>query len=206
MDSPKLTKLHKQSNHLIRILNIAIGIFVLFFIIHIIIIIKASFLPTDAFTVKRGIADWSVSMPIKESMSYSVLIPTPLFSVSGVKGFNAKAAFFSEVFIYSIIFIPILMYGFDQVKKILYSTIQRNTPFTFENAKRIKRVAYAVIAYALFGKLLQSIFLWLFATKIFSFTLTEISVSGIGIGGLLVILAQMFSYGVHIQHEYDTTV
>jgi hypothetical protein len=75
-----------------------------------------------------------------------------------------------------------------------------------KNAKSLKRLAYATIVYSAAGELLKAVLNAVFVTQVFSFDLTSIHLSGIVVGVLIFIVADVFQYGIFLQNEFDTTL
>ncbi|MPN53761.1 hypothetical protein SDC9_201427 [bioreactor metagenome] len=74
------------------------------------------------------------------------------------------------------------------------------------NAKSLKKIAYTIAIYSVSTEILAAILCSAFVTKIFTIDLLSIHWSGVIVGGLIFIVADIFQYGVFLQNEYDTTL
>jgi len=75
-----------------------------------------------------------------------------------------------------------------------------------KNVKRLKKLAYTIIIYSVVVDLLSSLLCSIFVTKIYNLDLSNIHLSGVLIGWLIIIISDIFKYGVFLQKEFDTTL
>ncbi len=97
-----------------------------------------------------------------------------------------------------------------QLRKI-FATLAGRTPFTKENARRIRIIGIAVIA----GALLNTIVYFMLGLYISNFVQLpgvelianlKVDFGGIFLGAVIIILAEVFRYGACLQEEQDLTV
>lgn len=188
---------------IMRFLTWGIGILLL---VSIGLITWASFLPQDMFEATKGISHWSLSIAISEQGSFSVTVPFTILQGLNTDMFQAKAAFLTFTLVSILTFLLVFLYGVIQVKNILWSITEAYTPFTSQNAIRLRNLAFIIIGYSLLGNLIVNMAMVIFVTNIFIINLVNISISGLIIGSLLLIISQIFRYGAYLQKEYDTTL
>ncbi|MDL4842089.1 DUF2975 domain-containing protein [Aquibacillus rhizosphaerae] len=214
MNTTNIANSKKLSLKIITVLNVIIWFNILYFIASIVLLVWASFLPEQAFFAEKGVGHWSLGVNTKGNVStngnisFSSLVPFAILQPSFPSMFEleAKAAYITYFSTHTLTSMPAFLYGAIQIKKILTSITDDDTPFSHKNVQRFKHLAYVVIGYALFSKVIISIAIGIFVTNIFSITLTTISLSGIVGGFLLLIVAQIFQYGAYLQNEHDTTL
>ncbi len=97
-----------------------------------------------------------------------------------------------------------------QLRKI-FATLAGETPFTGENVRRIRIIGIAVIA----GSLLSTVahfMLGIYISNIVQMPGLElyanfkVDISGIFLGAVVIILAEVFRYGARLQEEQDLTI
>ncbi len=105
---------------------------------------------------------------------------------------------------------PVLLLILRELRGALGDTAAR-TPFTMENARRIRHIGFATLA----GAVIVNIRDFTFA----SFLMKNVHIPGvdigvraslgletIGLGALILLLGEIFRYGVLLQEEHDSTV
>lgn len=169
-------------------------------------LIWASFLPQEAFHAERGGADWLLSLDISGKASFFASVSFNILQPLDPSMFQAKTAYITFFSTSIFIFFLVLLYGIKQVEKILLSITEHHTPFTNQNAMRLRKLAFIIIGYYLLGDLIVNIAMICFVTHIFHINLMNIGLSGLIIGALLLIISQIFRYGAYLQEEFDTTL
>jgi len=171
-------------------------------------VVSAIFSPATAFTVEQGVEHWRANFsPVYfDTAGFFITIPFTQLQPLGEHMFEAKHAYITFQTFLGISYFAPLFYGIFQVKKILYAVTTEYTPFTEENKKRMKKIAWAIIIYALAGDLLINLAMNMFVTQIYSFNPIHISLTGLIIGGLMLILVHIFDIGIELQQDADTTL
>lgn len=114
------------------------------------------------------------------------------------------------MFILSLLMLAIGLLVLYQLRRI-FSTLVRETPFTGENVRSIRIIGITVIA----GSLLNTIVRFMIGIYISSivhlpgfelFPNLKINFSGIFLGAVIIILAEVFRHGARLQEEQDLTV
>jgi Protein of unknown function (DUF2975). len=96
-----------------------------------------------------------------------------------------------------------------QVRGILQDVKQKR-PFSDANARRIFRIAYAMVAYSVLSPLSFGLVTWSIIRQ-FEFASRDgfrvnVSFSMLFVAALIYLLAHVFSYGAHLQEEVDGTI
>lgn len=93
----------------------------------------------------------------------------------------------------------------------IFATLAVGTPFTGENVSRIRIIGIALIAGALLKNVIQ-IMNGIYLSRILSMpgvetaVNTRVDLTGILMGAVVIILAEVFRYGAYLQEEQDLTV
>ncbi|MDW7739691.1 MAG: DUF2975 domain-containing protein [Bacillota bacterium] len=140
-------------------------------------------------------------------------IETPGIAFSFNEGFTQTDA--QKLFIYQFaLVLPLLAIGLlviYQLRKIL-ATLVDETPFTIDNARRIAVIGYSIIAATIIRAVLNMLIGLYFSStvnlpglELYANIRLE-DFSGILIGALVLILAEVFKHGSRLQEEQDLTV
>lgn len=206
MNTEAILQIKRRSRKILTFVNLLIWGACILTLIGIGLLVWASFLPKESFTAEQGIALWSLSVDQNSGGGFFLTVPFRILQPLSPNMFEAKTAFIVYLSSWMITFVSVLLYGMKQVRTILGSIVNSHTPFMRENANSFKKLAVAVIGYSLLGDLILNLAMVLFVTGIFNITLSNISISGLVIGLLLLIVSQIFSYGAYLQEEVDTTL
>lgn len=159
----------------------------------------------EKFSAVKGNMNWAMRYAVTDTSYVSIYVPYKILQPLDSTLFSAKNGFITYL-ISTLFSLSLILYVFKQILNILKSIEQDVTPFIMNNAKNLKKVAFITITYSVVIDFLASILCWIFVTKIFSLELTNIHLSGVLVGGLIFIIAEIFQYGVYLQNEYDTTL
>lgn len=159
----------------------------------------------DKFNAVKGNMDWSLSYSLANGSEFFTIIPFKIIQPYDNHMFSAKYALITFT-IAHLLSLSLSLYGIKQILNILKSTAKDITPFIMDNAKSLKKLAYTIITYSVVADILANILCSAFVIKIFTFDLSNIHLSGVLVGGLIFIIADIFQYGVYLQNEYDTTL
>ncbi|WP_194287471.1 DUF2975 domain-containing protein [Gracilibacillus oryzae] len=181
-------------------------IVMIYFVFSVVMLIRAAFLPEEAFTATPGLIFWQITIPINAGFSFNINIPMEVLPNYEPERFQAKAAFITYHSIYLLTYTSVLLYGIRQLTYILWSITDGHTPFTINNSVRLRNIAFAAIGNALLAGHIATICISIFVTQIFSMNILNISFSGLIIGSLLLVISQIFRYGAYLQEQYDTTL
>jgi hypothetical protein len=204
-DQDNIRSIKKRANNIQGVID--------FFSIILIILVVAIFIALvfvfvaspERFNAVKGSLNWNVTYKLTNDSSFFINIPFKIIQPIGGSMFSAKYAALTGLFT---IFINLsfVLYGINQVANILKSTANDITPFIMKNVKRLKKLAYTIIIYSVVVDLLSSLLCSIFVTKIYNLDLSNIHLSGILIGWLILIISDIFKYGVFLQKEFDTTL
>ncbi|SHJ15714.1 DUF2975 domain-containing protein [Desulfosporosinus lacus] len=159
----------------------------------------------ERFTAVKGNLNWRVSYNLSNSSSFFIDIPYKIMQPIYTPTFSAKYAIISSLFSI-LIKVSITLFGLYQVVDILKSTLNDLTPFIMDNVKRLKKLAYSIIVYSVVADILSSILFSTLVTRVYMLNLSNIHLSGVLVGGLILVIADIFKYGVYLQNEFDTTL
>ena len=203
-DQDNIRSIKKRANNIQGVID--------FFSIILIILVVAIFIALvfvfvaspERFNAVKGSLDWNVTYKLTNDSSFFINIPFKIIQPIGSM-FSAKYAALTGLFT---IFINLsfVLYGINQVGNILKSTANDITPFIMKNVKRLKKLAYTIIIYSVVVDLLSSLLCSILVTKIYNLDLSNIHLSGVLIGWLILIISDIFKYGVFLQKEFDTTL
>jgi len=163
------------------------------------------FASPEKFNAIKGNLDWSISYTRDNGSEFFIIIPYKIIQPLDSSMFSAKYALITYL-LSSLLGLSLILYGIKQIVNILKSTAKDITPFVMGNAKNLKKLAYSIITYSVASDILSNILCSVLVTKIFSVDLSNIHLSGVLVGGLIFIIAEIFRYGVYLQNEYDTTL
>lgn len=165
----------------------------------------AFFTSPERFSATRDNSNWSLAYNLVNGSSFFVHIPFKLIQPLDSNMFIAKNAVITSLF--SILFKgSLILYGINQILSILKSTAIDKTPFIISNVGSLKKLAFSIILYSALADILSSLIFSAFVTRIFYLDFSNIHLSGILIGGLILVIADIFKYGVFLQNEFDTTL
>jgi len=188
---------------MLKVLNIITWGAYILLLAAVVVIIWASFLPQEVFHAERGVAYWLIRIDEAAQRAY---IPFNILQAPSTDRIQAKSAFIIFTLFNSLIFMVVFLYGLKQIKNILQSITYSYTPFTIQNANRLKKLSFIIIGYALLGDLIINLLITLFVTDIFSVDISIFNILGLIIGALLFIISQIFLHGAYLQEEFDTTL
>lgn len=163
------------------------------------------FASPEKFNAVKESMDWNVTYKLTNSSSFFIKIPFTKIQPIDSSMFNAKYAAITSLFSL-LIDTSLILYGIKQVSNILKSTANDITPFIMDNVRSLKNLAYLIIIYSAAVDLLSRLLCSIFVTKIYTLNLSNIHISGVLIGGLILVMADIFKYGVFLQKEFDTTL
>ncbi|WP_017473430.1 DUF2975 domain-containing protein [Amphibacillus jilinensis] len=202
-----LRSMQQTTNRVLQVLNFVLAGGCLFFLIVFVMLVWASFLPGDSFSIEQGIEQWALNANLTENgtsffstVSFRHLPSLPEHRI------NVKAAFLVQLFFNLLIYLSLFIYAIYQLKQILLTMYEEDGPFTMENTIRLKRLGWLIVGYALLSDLIVLLAMLVFSTHTFSISYEVINFTALIIGAVLLILAHVFQYGSFLQHEYDTTV
>lgn len=159
----------------------------------------------DKFSAVKGNMDWSLSYSLANDSEFFTIIPFKIIQPYDSSMFSAKYALITFT-ISHLLSLSLSLYGIKQILNILKSTAKDITPFIIDNAKSLKKLAYTIITYSVVADILANILCSAFVIKIYTVDLSNIHLTGVLLGGLIFIIADIFQYGVYLQNEYDTTL
>ncbi|BBI30869.1 DUF2975 domain-containing protein [Cohnella abietis] len=162
--------------------------------------------PQELFSAEKGIAHWSFSVPIWDTVTKSVLVPFTYFQPINPDKFDAKTAYLVVSLTNTVLAFCAYLYSIGQIRHIIGSILSGSSPFVLANASRLRKLGIAVILYSLLAKLILNIMICLLVTRIFSINLGGISLIGIIIGILVLFVSEIFKYGALLQEEHDSTI
>lgn len=203
-DNMRIIKKRAGSIHRVIKVILFIGGLLLFASLIIAVVLFFSASP-ERFRAVKGNLDWLMTYELGNGSSFYIYIPFKIMQPLDSNMFNAKYAFLTYL-ISRTLTNSIMLYGISQIASILNSTAKDITPFIMGNVKRLKRLAYSIMIYSVVVDILSSLLCSVFVTKMFYLDLSNIHLSGVLMGVLIFIIADIFEYGVFLQNESDTTL
>ncbi|MDP4178037.1 MAG: DUF2975 domain-containing protein [Bacillota bacterium] len=201
-NKPNLLKTRVKVTQSILKLIFIVGILTL--ILAILFIITLSFTSKDNFNISKLENGWYLTYNLSKVSFLSFSVPYRIIQPVDNSLINAKLAFLIYLLSRILIYLSASLYGIKQIINILTSTINDYSPFNKSNIKSLKKLAFLIIGFSIIADLLLDIICCLFVTRIFLIDLSNISIYGIFIGFLILIISDIFEYGVYLQNENDT--
>lgn len=199
--------MQQTTNRVLQVINFVLAGSFLFLFIVLVMLIWASFLPAQSFSIEQGIDNWQLSADLTENgasfFSTVSFRHLPRFADHLI---NIKAAFLVQLFFNLLIYLSLFSYAIYQLKHILLTMYEEKGPFILQNTLRLKRLGWLIVVYALLSDLLVTLAMYFFSTRTFSMSIELINFTALTIGAFLLVLAHIFQYGSFLQHEYDTTL
>ena len=205
MSQDNIRIIKKRANTIQKLIKAIFIIVVIFSFAILISCVVLFFASPERFNAVKGNLDWSMNYKLTNGSFYFINIPFKIMQPLDVSMFIAKNAAITSLFTL-LINTSLMLYGLKQIANILNSTASDITPFIMDNVRSLKKLAYSIILYSAAVDLLSSLLFTLFVTNIVCLNLTTIHLSGVLVGGLILVIADIFKYGVFLQQEFDTTL
>lgn len=197
---PKL----KSFRTLYRLLQTALWGGILFTLFLIGVTIVNATRPEEAFEAAKGVAHWSFSVSLSDTVSHSHLVPFTQFQPLSPERFSPKSAYLVTAFSRFVFGAAVYLIAILQLRNLVGS-LSAGSPFVPDNVNRLRRLAFVIIAYSVLSNIFMSAMYWLFVHDVFSINVA-VSLKGLGIGLLVLCIAEVFRHGVYLQEEVDTTL
>ncbi len=167
-------------------------------------------------TVITGFALYGVAMPARMSWVLSnttielrelgLSLDVPLHTVAP----GAIRPLFGLVFGLGLAAMLLMFAVVSQLRGIL-STTASGTPFVSENAGRVRSIGFAVLGWAVLKTLAEAVMGTFLATHltwpgVHLNVKVDLSAETVVFGLLILVLAEVFRYGIALQEEHDLTV
>lgn len=206
MSQDNMRIIKKRASSIQKVIKVIlfIGVLLLFAALIIAVVLFFSASP-ERFKAVKGNLDWLMTYELGNDSSFDIYIPFKIIQPLDSNMFNAKYAFLTYL-ISRTLTNSIILYGISQIANILNSIAKDITPFIMGNVKSLKRLAYSIIIYSVVVDILSTLLCSVFVTKMFYLDLSTIHLSGVLMGVLIFIIADIFKYGVFLQNESDTTL
>ncbi|AGA69928.1 Protein of unknown function (DUF2975) [Desulfitobacterium dichloroeliminans LMG P-21439] len=183
----------------------ALIIGVIIYIAALIAFVFFAFTSPDRFTAVKDNIEWTISFTFGDGAQFFTTIPYKIIQAIDSSRFSAKYAMLAYMGSFFVSF-ALILYGIKQLITISKSAYSDETPFNVKNSKCLNRLAYSIIIYSATSKLIATLLCAIFATKIFAFDLSSVHFEGIIIGVIVLLISDIFRYGVYLQEEFDTTL
>jgi hypothetical protein len=206
MSRDDLILIKKRAYTIEKVLKFIFKIAIILFFTGVIVVLAIIFFASpERFNAVRGNLNWHITYNFINDSSFFIDIPFKFIQLLDSSKFNAKHAV-SISLISILLKESLILYGLNQVVKILYSISNDIPPFTMDNVERLKKLSYSIVIYSVAADILSNVLYSIFVTKIFVLDLSNIHLGGVLIGGLILVIADIFKYGVYLQNEFDTQV
>lgn len=202
MSQDNIESLQKRASSIHIVMELIFVIGAIIFVAGIIGFIYLFFASPARFNAVKGNLDWSITYKLTNGSSFFINIPFKVLQPLDNNMINVKSALLTGLFSL-IIKDSFIMYGIKLAADFLNSVTNDKTPYVIPNVKRIKKIAYSIIIYSVAVDTLSSILYSIFVTRIFAFDLSNVHLSGVLIGGLILVIADLVKYGVFLQKEFD---
>ncbi|GAB2567151.1 DUF2975 domain-containing protein [Gracilibacillus alcaliphilus] len=206
MDQVMVTRMRNRSKTMWKMLQVGTGLVIVFLIYTVGLSVWALFLPESVFEAKSGVDSWWISGQW-EFVFFTAIIPFEILPTLGSQMFDIQSAYITYMIFYGSTSALPLLYGIKQVKTILTSIAEGSTPFSAQNVNCLKKLAFVLLFYGFFAKLIINLAMTVFVTQTLSIGVAAIfHYFSFFTGLLLLIVAQVFQYGLSLQEESDETV
>ena len=203
MSEENIEAIQKRASSIHMLMEIIFVIGAIIFLAALIGCISLSFASPERFYAVKGNLDWSITYQLTNSSSFFIKIPFTAMQTSENIMFNAKNGFLTclSTLLIRAFFV---IYGIKLAADFLNSIANDRPIFMLKNVKRIKKISYLIIIYSAVVDTLANVLYSIFITKRFTLDLANFHLSGVLIGGLILVIADIFEYGVILQKEFDT--
>lgn len=205
MSKNNLVAIKKRAGTIQSILKLILNIGVIICVVVFIGLIISFLASPDRFYAVKGTTDWSLHYKLTDMSSFFLSVPFEIIQPLDINSFSVKYAAITCLFTF-LLRISLILYGIKQVEIILRSMAIDISPFTISNVKSLKKLARIIIIYSVAVDVLSSLLFSAFVTKVFYLNLSSIHLSGLLIGGVILVIADIFQYGVFLQNEFDSTL
>jgi ABC-type methionine transport system permease subunit len=205
MIQDNITVIKKRARTIHKVIKVIFFIGVIIFFVALVAGVFLFLASPERFSAVKGSLNWHISYNLTNGSSFFIDIPFKIMQPLDSSMFSAKYAVLASL-ISLLIKESLILYGINQVANILKSTVNDITPFIMNNVKSLRKLAYSIIIYSVAADILSSILFSVFVTRIFLLDLSNIHLSGVLTGGLILVIADIFKYGVFLQKEFDTTL
>ena len=202
MSRDNLESLQKRASAIHIVMEIIYVIGVIISVVAMIGFIYFCFASQERFNAVKGNMNWSITYKLTTSSSFFINIPFKVLQPLENGIISAKNAFLTGVFSL-LIKVSLTIYGIKQAAEFLNSIANDKAPYVILNVKRVKKIAYVTILYSVAVDTLSSLLYSIFVTGIFTLDLSNIHLSGVLIGGFILVIADLIKYGVFLQEEFD---
>ena len=203
MSKDNIILIKKRAYTIEKVLKLIFKLAIILFFTGLIVLVIIFFALPERFNAVRGNLNWHITYDFINGSSFFIDIPFKFIQPLDSNVFNAKHAVLISV-ISILLKESLVLYGLNQVVKILCSISNEFPPFTMDNVERLKKLSYSIVIYSVAADILSNVLYSIFVTKIFVLDLSNIHLSGVLIGGLILVIADIFKYGVYLQNELDT--
>lgn len=200
-----IRKIRRRANIIHKVIKVILILGVLLIVAGLIAVVFLFFASPDKFNAVKGNMDWSINYSLVNGSEFFTIIPFKIIQPYNSSMFSAKYALITYS-ISHLLSLSLSLYGIIQILNILKFTAKDITPFIRDNAKSLKKLAYTIITYSVVADILANILCSAFVINIVTVDLSNIHLTGVLVGGLIFIIADIFQYGVYLQNEYDTTL
>lgn len=205
MSQEDIKSIKKRATMIQKVIKFIFKLGLILFFIELIVLVILFFASPERFNAVRGNLNWHITYNLTNGSSFFIDIPFKFIQPLDGIMFSAKHAVLISVL--SLILKELLiLYGLNQIAKILNDTSNEIPPFTMDNVNRLKKLAYLIIIYSVAADILSNILYSIFVTGIFILDLSNIHLSGVLSGGLILVIADIFKYGLYLQNEFDSTL
>ncbi|MGC7870595.1 hypothetical protein ACPUYX_03570 [Desulfosporosinus sp. SYSU MS00001] len=202
MSRDNLESLQKRASSIHIVMEIIFVIGIIIFLAVFMGFIYSIFASPERFNAVKGNIDWSITNKLTNGSSFFINIPFKVLQPLGNSMINAKNAFLVGVSSL-LVKVFLIIYGIKQAADFLNSISNDKAPYVILNVKRIKKIAHVIILYSVLVDTLSSLLYSIFVTRIFTLDLSNVHLSGVLIGGFILVIADLFKYGVFLQEEFD---
>lgn len=202
MSEENIEVIQKRASSIHMIMEIIFVIGAIIYLAALIGCIYLSFASQERFYAVKGNLDWSITYKLTNGSSFFIKIPFTDIQPSENIMFSAKKALLTCLSTL-LIKASFVIYGIKLAADFLNSIANHLPLFMINNAKRIKKISYLIIIYSAVVDPLTNVLYSIFITKRFTLDLASFHLSGVLIGGLILVIADIFEYGVILQKEFD---
>lgn len=205
MSEGNIATIKKRACVIQTLIRIIFILGVIIFLAVILITLLLFFASPENFNAVKENLNWHISYSLSNHSSFFIEVPFKIMQPLDNSLFSAKYAALTSL-LSLLIKLSVTLYGINQIAKILEFPANGLTPFVLANVQSLQKLALTIIIYSVILDLLVNLAYSVFVTKIFNINFANIHFSGLLVGGLILIIADIFQYGVFLQNEFDTTL
>lgn len=195
----------KKSANLASIINILYYGLIIILLVVVGFLVYSAFMPLERFNAIPANGVWNIDFSVSENFSLNTGVTFKIMQ-PGPGASNPKTAFMIILGTSTIIKLIAYISGAKLIKGILVSCAFDDSPFNRKNVDSFRYLGYLILCFSALESLIQSFAASIIIQKIFYINISNISLTGILAGLLILVFSGIIKYGMFLQEDFDTTL